>query len=272
MPQRLRNIRLILAYDGGGYHGWQKQPEVPTVQAAVEQAARRALRHQVSIVGAGRTDAGVHAAGQVANFRTDTPIPTDKLKQAIGARLPKDITIVHAHEVHPAFHANRSALRKLYRYRVFNRPGRPVENMVHRYTYHFWQPLDIDAMREAAAAFVGEQDFAAMASRDDSRQTTVRTVTHVLINRHYDEIWFDVIGTGFLYNQVRNMVGTLIEVGRGHWPPQRVREILAGRDRSAAGPTAPARGLCLRWVEYPPHLLRPPAPEEASAGTALDDA
>lgn len=245
-----RNVKLVVAYDGTGYHGWQRQPGLATVQGTLEQAARRVLRHQVDIIGSGRTDAGVHASGQVANFVTTCPIPTDNIRRAIGARLPKDVTIVHAMDVPMGFDAIKSSRGKLYRYRVHAAEGRPAERHRQRYTYHFWQPLEVEPMRQAARHMVGQLDFAAMASKGSPRESTVRTVLGIQIEHRYDEIHFDVRGRGFLYNQVRNIVGTLLEVGRGHWPPERVAEIMAGRDRTQAGPTAPARGLCLQWVRY----------------------
>ncbi len=245
-----RNIKLVIAYDGTDFHGWQRQPDQRTVEGVMEQAARRVVRHQVQLIGSGRTDAGVHAAGQVANFGTECSIPIANMRRAIGSRLPKDVTIVHAAEVPMSFNATQSARVKLYRYRVHNASGRPTERQQQRYTYHFWQPIEIEPMIEASRHLVGRRDFAAMASKGSPRETTVRTVYGVDIVRHYQEVRFDVYGRGFLYNQVRNMVGTLIEVGRGHWPPERVREIMESRDRSLAGPTAPARGLCLQWVRY----------------------
>lgn len=245
-----RNVKLLIAYDGTDFHGWQRQPELRTVQGMIEQGVRRVCRHQVNVIGAGRTDAGVHAAGQTANFATTSDIPAMNLLRAIGGRLPKDITLIHAMDVPMMFHATRAAKGKLYRYSIHNATGRPAERLRQRYVYHFWQPLDIDRMREAAAAFVGEHDFAAMATRGDERENTVRSVTACQVYRHYDEIRVDVEGRGFLYNQVRNMVGTLVEVGRGHWPPECIGEILASKDRRRAGPTAPARGLSMQWVRY----------------------
>lgn len=252
----LRNIRLVVAYDGTEYHGWQKQPGWRTVQEMVEQAARRVARHQVTIIGAGRTDAGVHAAGQVANFLTTSPMPCGKLQHAIGSRLPKDISIISADEVALEFRATRDAISKLYRYVIFHGSHRPVEQHRQRFVYHFWNQLDVERMRAGATYFVGEHDFAAFASKGSPRENTIRTVLRAEVSTWYNEIRIDVEGTGFLYHQVRNMVGTLIEVGRGHWPVERVGEILATCDRSHAGPTAPARGLCLQWVCYPPALLK----------------
>jgi tRNA pseudouridine38-40 synthase len=245
-----RNVKLLIAYDGTDFHGWQRQPGLRTVQGTIEQAARRVIRHQINAIGAGRTDAGVHAAGQVANLITTCDIPAHNLMRAIGGRLPKDVTLVRVTDVPKTFHATRSAQAKLYRYRIHNVAGRPVEHHRQRYTYHFWQPLDVEPMHAAARAFVGQHDFAAMASKGEERDSTIRTVYECTVYRHYSEVRVDVVGRGFLYNQVRNMVGTLIEIGRGHWPVDCVRAILASRDRRNAGPTAPARGLCLQWVRY----------------------
>ncbi|HOA74350.1 MAG TPA: tRNA pseudouridine(38-40) synthase TruA [Phycisphaerae bacterium] len=250
-----RNIRLLIAYDGTEFHGWQHQPGLRTVQECIQQAIRRVVHHQVSLIGSGRTDAGVHARGQVANFETTCEIPCDNLRKAIGSRVPKDISILRADEVPLGFRATFDAVSKLYRYSIHNAPGRPVEEMLQRYRYHFWHPLDVHRMRQAAALLVGTHDFAAFASKGSERESTVRTVLRIEIYRRYEQIHVDVEGTGFLYNQVRNMVGTLIEIGRGHWPPEYAGEILASRDRSKAGPTAPARGLCLEWVRY--DLTRP---------------
>ncbi len=245
-----RNIRLVLAYDGTEFHGWQKQPGLRTVQDTIEQALRRVVRHQVVVLGASRTDSGVHARGQVAHFRTDRDIPCHNLKRAIGGRLPKDISLRHVSDVPASFSASRDPVSKLYRYRIYSHNDRPVEEQVQRYTYHFWNPLDVGIMRAAARHLVGEHDFAAFATSGHQRLTTVRTILRAEVHRHFREVCIDFEGTGFLYNQVRNMVGTLLEIGRGHWPVERIEAILAGRDRSQAGPTAPARGLCLEWIRY----------------------
>ncbi|MBI4579552.1 MAG: tRNA pseudouridine(38-40) synthase TruA [Planctomycetes bacterium] len=250
-----RNVRLLIAYDGTDFHGWQTQPGYRTVQEIIEQAIRRVVRHQVCLTGSGRTDAGVHARGQVASFETTCDIPCPNLAKAIGSRLPKDISILRADEVPVGFRCTADAISKLYRYTIHNAPGRPVEQALQRYTYHFWHPLDEHRMQPAADVLVGTHDFAAFASKGSERESTVRTILRLEVYRQYDQLLLDVEGTGFLYNQVRNMVGTLIEIGRGHWEPQRAAEILTSRDRSKAGPTAPARGLCLQWVRY--DLTRP---------------
>ncbi len=253
---------LTLAYDGGDFHGWQLQPELRTVQSCLEQAVRRLVRHQVSVIGCSRTDAGVHALGYVANFFTPTPIPSTGIQRGVGSRLPKDMTLIRAEEVPLTFHATRSAVSKLYRYRVHNVRGRPVETLSHRYTYHLWQPLNLDAMRAAAEHLIGTHDFTSFASPGNVRETNVRTIHRFDIQRHGEEVRFDVEGDGFLYKQVRNMVGSLIEVGRGLWQPERVKSDLDACDRQrVGGPTAPGRGLCLQWVRYDLPGLPEPGPE-----------
>lgn len=246
-----RKLKLTIAYDGTDFHGWQRQAGVRTVQAEIEEVARRVIRHPLEIVGASRTDTGVHARGQAAHLRTTTAVPTENLRRAIGQRLPDDISLAHLADVPLGFHATRHALGKLYHYRIHNDAHRPVEWHVTRYAWHVWYHLDVDRMQAAAAALVGTHDFAAFASAASTRQTTVRTIRRIEIRRHFNALLIDVEGQGFLYNQVRIMVGTLVEVGRGHWPPQCVAEILASRDRRQAGPTAPPHGLCLEWVKYP---------------------
>ena len=248
---------MIVAYDGTDFHGWQNQPGMRTVQGLLEEVIQRTVRHRAELIGSGRTDAGVHAVGQTCNFRTDCPLDCGKLRHSLGSRLPQDVALSEIRDVHPDFHATRSAESKLYQYRIFNSPHRPVERLAQRYVYHCWRTLDLDAMRAAAAHFVGEKDFAAMSAAGAQRESTVRTVLRCGVERHLDEIRIDVEGTGFLYKQVRNMCGTLVEVGRGAWAPERVAEILESKDRTKAGPTLPPQGLCLRWVRYPPHMLRP---------------
>lgn len=254
----MRNLMLTLAYDGADFHGWQHQPGLRTVQGCLEQGLRRVLRHQVVVTGAGRTDSGVHAAGQVANVFTTSPAPIHAISRALGSRLPKDMTLIRLEQVPLTFHATRSAIRKLYRYRIHNAHGRPCERLQQRFVYHFWQPLDMSAMQAAADCWVGTHDYTAFASAGNDRQSNVRTVQCIEVYRDGWEIRIDVIGTGFLYNQVRNFVGTLVEIGRGHWPVARATEILDSKDRRQAGPTAPARGLCMQWVEYDlPNLPEP---------------
>lgn len=248
MPQR--TLKLVVAYDGTHFHGWQRQRGVRTVQEDLQDLARRVLHEPVDVVGASRTDAGVHARGQTAHVVTASAMPDRNVCSALRDRLPDDIALVHLTRVHDTFHAIRDARTKLYRYRVYNAARSPAAALVAPYAWHVWWPLDADAMRAAAAALVGTHDFAAFASSGCQRSTTVRTIRRFDVQRRFEEIWFDVEGDGFLYNQVRNMVGTLIEIGRGHWPAARLGEILAGRQRTLAGPTAPPHGLCLQWIRY----------------------
>jgi tRNA pseudouridine38-40 synthase len=245
-----RNLRLTLAYDGAGFHGWQRQPDLRTVQEAVEETLRHLLLHPLVVQGASRTDSGVHARGQVANVLTSSSIPLDNLRRAIGHHLPADIALVHIREAPPDFDASRDACGKLYRYRLYNAVERPVGELLGRQAWHIWWPLDDERLWAAGRAMVGTHDFAGFQTQGNPRPSTVRTIRRVEILRVGREVWIDVEGDGFLYNQVRNMVGTLIEIGRGHWPVERIGEILATRSRSLAGPIAPAHGLCLQWVRY----------------------
>lgn len=245
-----RNLKLTLAYDGTDFHGWQVQPGLRTVQGELQDHARHILRHPLEITGSGRTDAGVHARGQVAQVYTTATVSTDAIFRALRSRLPDDILLIDLREVPPSFSAIRSARSKLYRYRIYNRHARPVQHHLQRYTYHCWHALDADRMRAAADHIVGTHDFAAFASKGRKRLTTTRTVFRCDVTRHYDEIHIDVEGGGFLYNMVRNIVGTLIEIGKGRWAPDRIPDILASCDRSQAGPTILAKGLTLQWVRY----------------------
>ena len=249
LPPR-RNIKLVVAYNGAAYHGWQRQAEgFDTIQQRLEEALVRVVRHPVVVFGAGRTDAGVHAAGQVANFHTtNLAIPLAGLVAATNSRLPRDIVIRSAEEVADDFHAARSATGKTYRYRIYVAPTRPVE--LHRLVYHYWRALDAERMRRAAGRLVGEHDFRGFASSADERDDTVRRIQSCQVAEDGSEIHVTIRGDGFLYNMVRNIVGTLIEIGRGHWPEERIDKILTSGDRSDAGPTAPPDGLTLLCVHY----------------------
>ncbi len=255
-----RNVRLLLAYDGTHFHGWQHQPGLRTVQAELESALRLVLRHPISVVASGRTDAGVHAAGQVANVRTDATIPADRLAHAITSRLPKDVAVLQADDVAQAFHAIRSATSKLYCYRIHNAQSRPVFGR--SYVHHIWKNIDLERIQAGAAKFVGTFDFSAFASAGCIRQTMVRTILQCSAECVRDEIHIRVEGTGFLHNMVRIMVGTLLEVSKGRMSPDDITAIIESRERPNAGPTAPARGLCLEWVKYPPDILTPDAPTD----------
>lgn len=228
----------------------------------------RVVRHPINVVGCSRTDAGVHAHGHVSHFVTEHPLEVRRLRHAIGSRLSEDLEVIALREVNVRFHATHDAVSKLYRYRIHNARGRPVRRMQHRYVYHFWRHLDVDVMQAASRHFIGTQDFRAMATRAADKDNTVRTIHRCDVFRRWDEVVIEIEGSGFLYNQVRNMVGTLINVGRSFWAPDEVRRILDGRDRTQAGQKAPARGLALCWVRYPPEQLRP----DCGAGKASSPA
>ena len=249
-PAALRNIKMIVAYHGAAYHGWQRQAEqFDTIQQRIERAATAVMKHTVVVHGAGRTDAGVHATGQVANFRTPNfSVPMFGLRRAMNSRLPPDIAILSAEVVADDFHASLSAVGKTYRYRICSSPVRPVE--LARQVYHYWRPLDAEAMRAAATLLVGTHDFLGFATSGEKRENTVRTVFRCEVAEPDGEIVVTVEGDGFLYNMVRNIVGTLVEIGRGRWAPSRITRILETRDRSDAGPTAPPDGLTLVCVHY----------------------
>ena len=245
----MRNIKLIIAYDGSAYHGWQIQTaDLPTVQAVLKDIIQHVVRHPIDLIGVSRTDAGVHAEGQVANFQTDCDIPVDRLRLAINSRCPPDIAIRQAEEVPLDFHAGFAAISKLYRYRVYNSSDKPV-HLVNK-VYHYWRDLDVEKMSAAAALLVGKHDFAGFASASGRRGSTERTLFRCDVYRQDPEVIFEIEGDGFLYNMVRNIVGTLLEIGRGHWPIERIDHILTTCDRQNAGPTAPAPALTLMWVKY----------------------
>ncbi len=245
-----RRFKLVLAYDGTDFHGWQRQAGVRTVQQDLEATLQRVLKHPLTVAGASRTDTGVHARGQVACFLSHVAWPVENLRRALGHHLPADMALVAIEEAPAGFHPARDARGKLYRYRIFNSERRPVTTLVHRYTWHVWYSLDLARLHAAAALLVGTHNFAGFASQGSPRAETVRTVKQVIVRRAGDEVVVEVEGDGFLYHQVRNMVGTLVEIGRGHWPPERIAEILSVCDRRLAGRTAPPQGLCLEWVRY----------------------
>ena len=244
-----RNIKITIAYDGSDYHGWQRQIDgLVTVQQTLEEALVRVVKHPLTIRGSGRTDTGVHAQGQVANFRTTSKVPTERLHLAVNARMPKSIRVKKAEEVAADFDSIRSAQSKLYRYLVVNHEN--VDPCMVRYCYHFWKKCDEHLMQEAANYFLGEHDFAAFATTRHKRLTTVRHLMRCEVSRENEKIYFDLQANGFLYNMVRNIVGTLLEIGRGHWSVSRAPEILAGKVRRHAGPKAPPHGLTLQEVYY----------------------
>jgi len=246
----VRNLRLIIAYDGSGYHGWQYQPGLRTVEGQLRRVLSPITQTDVALVAAGRTDAGVHARGQVANFRTASTIETGRLRRAVNSRLGPDIVIRHIDQVGPEFHATHDALGKHYRYSVWADTEKPPFDQA-AYTYHFYRPFDFQAARSAAAVLVGRHDFKAFETAGSRpRKSTVRTIGRLDLRRDGSRVWFNVEGDGFLYNMVRNIVGTLLEIARGRWTAAEMAGILESRDRRKAGPTAPAHGLTLWQVFY----------------------
>ena len=248
----LRNIKLTIAYDGSDYHGWQIQPGCVTVQGVLTEALRSLLGPRARICGASRTDAGVSALGQVGLIQIDSPIPTENFTKAITDRLPESMAIVKAEEVPMGFDVIGDVTSKLYRYTIFSGPVRPVLNM--RHCWYVPAQLDAAAMSEAAGLLVGKKDFKSFAAAADHREDSVRTVFRCGVAEAPAEdgrwVYVDAEGDGFLYNMVRNIVGTLVEVGLGRWKPEKITEIREARDRRAAGPIAPPNGLCLMWIRY----------------------
>jgi len=244
----VRNIKLTVHYDGSNYHGWQFQPDYSTVQAEITCAIARLTGKDAIVNGASRTDAGVSALGQVANVRIDTPIPTENFAKALTEILPNDIAVTEAVDVPEDFDAISSAKSKLYRYTIYTGPIRPVLDI--RHCWHLPTKLNADCMDKGAKLLVGTKDFKSFASAADRRQSSVRTVTRCDVNTDCEWIYIAVEANGFLYNMVRNIVGTLVEIGRGRWKAERITEILEARDRTAAGPIAPAAGLCLMRIDY----------------------
>jgi len=244
----VRNIKLTIHYDGSGYHGWQAQPDRPTVQAELTGAIARLTGKQVIVNGASRTDAGVSALGQIANIKIDTPIPTKNIAKALTEILPDDIAIAEAVDVPEDFDAISSVKSKLYRYTIYTGPTPPVLQI--RHCWHLPAKLDMADMDKAAKLLIGTKDFKSFASAADRRQSSVRTITRCEVKAESEWIYIDVEADGFLYNMVRNIVGTLVEIGRGRWSPEKMTDILHAKDRTTAGPIAPAAGLCLIRIDY----------------------
>jgi tRNA pseudouridine38-40 synthase len=248
MSPKMRTIKLTIEYDGTAYAGWQVQPNGTSIQELMQGAiAAITGEAEVAVIGSGRTDAGVHAAGQVAHFKTETAIPAANLVHALNTQLPDDIAVIDAEDAPDDFHARYSAHSKTYRYTILNRPVRSP--LARRRSYHIRSPLDLSAMRAAASLILGEHDFAAFQSKPNGKPS-VRTVSRLELIEEAPFIHIEISANGFLYNMVRAIVGTLVEVGLGRRDAESVAALIASRDRSAAGPTAPPQGLCLMRVEY----------------------
>lgn len=243
-----RRIKLVLSYDGTKYLGWQIQPGGPTIQSKLADAIECVTGHRATPIGSGRTDAGVHALGQVAHFDTDSRLPAGRMVHALNFHLPPDIVVREARDVPAEFHARKSARTKLYRYVLHDGPVPDV--FLAKFCWKVKPRLDIDRMREAAGHVVGRRDFRCFETQWPNRASSVRHVSLCEVSRLGDFVSVDVESNGFLYNMVRAIVGTLRDVGRHKWGPDRVREAIESGDRALAGPTAPARGLFLVRVEY----------------------
>lgn len=244
----VRNIRLKIAYDGTDFSGWQTQPGLPTIQDSIESALEKMIGQRPKLIGSGRTDAGVHAHGQIASFYTTAKYHPSKFQNAVNAYLPDTIRILNAEDVSVAFHPTLDAISKRYQYRVDNRPV--LDPMGLRYAHHVVTPLDEKAMAEASLYLIGRHDFAAFQTVGSERVSTVRRIYACDVRRVGTEVQIEVESNGFLYNMVRTIAGTLVMVGTGKWEVERVRDIVASCDRKKAGPTAPAKGLAMMWVNY----------------------
>jgi len=244
----MRHVSLVVQYDGTDYAGFQIQPDNPTIQGELERALEKLLGGETRVTAASRTDAGVHALGQVVTFTTDNAIPVERLPEALNALLPRAIICEVAGEASPDFHPRFAAVSKLYSYRILNR--RQPSPFIGRYAWHVREPVQVEAMQEAGGYLVGEHDFAAFCAAGGSAQSTVREIHRLDCRREGDLIESYVEANGFLYMMVRVIMGTLVEVGVGRMAPGKVRDILASGERGQAGRTAPPQGLCLLRVDY----------------------
>ncbi|MCH2115801.1 MAG: tRNA pseudouridine(38-40) synthase TruA [Pirellulales bacterium] len=246
----MAHYKLTLAYDGTDFRGWQAQPKQRTVQSVLQEAWREITGEVVQVTASSRTDAGVHALGQAVGVETHSSLPPEKLLSGINAKLPADVALRAVVRVPDGFHATHDAVGKRYRYRIHSGRQRPL--MDRSYVWHVVQELDVEAMQAAANHWIGTHDFASFQSSGSPRENTVRTIRAIEVKRGEltEQIRIEVEGDGFLYNMVRNIAGTLVEVGLGKRLPRWAAEVLAAGDRRAAGRTAPARGLVLLWVQF----------------------
>jgi tRNA pseudouridine38-40 synthase len=282
-----QRYKITLAYRGTRYHGWQTQAlmdtytgappppghGIPTIQETIERAIRGVLRHPITLTGSSRTDSGVHAKGQIAHFDTEhVQFPKDNIRKSVNHQLPGDIIIRHIEKVPDTFNAVHGTVRKRYQYAIWNAFDRPV--FFNDLVWHRWQKLDIDAMQAAAALFVGEHDFTSFARPGHGRDSTVRTVYDCEVTYRPPRLVVGVEGSGFLWNMIRIMVGTLVQVGLGRHRPEAIIDMINAHDREAAGPTAPPHGLFLQWIqtrkEEPAPAAETPEGESAVPAGAAD--
>lgn len=244
----MKRVKMTVAYDGTNYCGWQIQPNGITIEEVLNTHLTRLLGEEIKVTGASRTDSGVHSLGNVCIFDTNTRIPAEKISYALNQKLPEDIVVQGSEEVDENFHPRFSKSKKTYEYRILNRTFRMPTRRLDTYFYHY--PLDIAKMQEAAKYLEGEHDFKSFCSSDSQVNTTVRTIYSCIVDKEDEIIKIRVKGNGFLYNMVRIIAGTLIKVGAGDISPEEMVNILEARDRSTAGPTAPAHGLTMIGLEY----------------------
>lgn len=244
----MRNIKLILEYDGTSYAGWQIQNNAVTIQGTVENALEKLTEEKINVIGSSRTDSGVHAKGFVLNFKTESSIPDRSFREALNTVLPRDIVVLDSKEVALDFHARYSSIGKRYSYTILNTPYPAA--IGRQYLYHYRRPLDFNIMNKGCGYFIGRYDYSAFRTIGSSVKTSVREVKKAFLEKKNDIIIFTVEADGFLYNMVRIMVGTLIDVGIHKIKPEDILEIIESKDRNKAGKTAPASGLCLQEVYY----------------------
>jgi tRNA pseudouridine38-40 synthase len=255
----IRNIKLIIEYDGTAFCGWQTQAasaaikEQRTVQNEIEKILKKLFKHKITLIGSGRTDSGVHALGQVANFKAQSAMPVERIRRALNANLPEDISVIKAEDVPEDFHARYSVKSKTYRYTILNRQGRCA--LQRNFVLHYPHKLNLRIMRDEAKALVGRHDFKSFSASPAKEQklkkiNTVRTIKRFVITKKGDFLICDIEANGFLYRMVRNMVGTLLEIGSGKLKKGSIKHILAQKDRNSAGATAKPKGLALLEVHY----------------------
>ena len=244
----MRNIKLIIEYDGKDFNGWQKQPNKLNIQGEIEKAISEITGEEIELIASGRTDSGVHSLGQTANFKTNSNIPIEKIPIAINSKIKKSIVIKDAEEVDERFHSRYSVKSKKYRYTINN--SKFGTALFRDMEYHFPFKLDENKMNEGAKLFIGEHDFKAFKASGTSSKSSVRIIYDAEVKRDGDRVIIELIGNGFLYNMVRIIAGTLLDVGTGKIEPSEIKNIIESKDRNLAGKTLPARGLCLLKVDY----------------------
>lgn len=244
----MRNIKLTIEYDGREYNGWQKQPTHLNIQGEIERAIQNVTGKEVELIGSGRTDAGVHAFGQVANFKIDSEFPIEKMPIAFNSQLKKSIRIKKAEEVSEEFHSRYDCHRKTYAYIIENSDQGSA--IYRNLTYHVPQILDVENMKKAASYLVGKHDFSSFKSSGTSSKSSIRTIYEAQVIKEQERVVIQLTGNGFLYNMVRIISGTLVEVGLGNIKPEQMKEIIESKDRQQAGKTLPAHALYLMDVDY----------------------